>query len=131
MFIYSEQVRKQIDKDLPRTFPGHPLLDGIGRDSLRRVLAAYARHNPAVGYCQVRVIPRTTSDTIITVYIPRILTERHRPTTQGMNFIAALLLLMMEEEPAFWCLGALVEDVLPGYYSNTMLASAVDQAVLR
>jgi hypothetical protein len=24
-----------------------------------------------------------------------------------------------------------VEDVLPGYYSNTMLASAVDQAVLR
>lgn len=48
-----------------------------------------------------------------------------------MNFIAALLLLMMEEEPAFWCLGAMVEDVLPGYYSNTMLASAVDQAVLR
>jgi hypothetical protein len=36
---------------------------------------------------------------------------------------------MMEEEPAFWCLGALVEDILPGYYSNTMLASAVDQAV--
>ena len=35
------------------------------------------------------------------------------------------------EEPAFWCLGALVEDVLPGYYGNTMLASAVDQAVLR
>ena len=48
-----------------------------------------------------------------------------------MNFIAALLLLMMEEEPAFWCLGSLVEDVLPGYNSNTMLASAVDQAVLR
>ena len=57
MFIYSEQVRKQIDKDLPRTFPGHPLLDGIGRDSLRRVLVAYARHNPAVGYCQVSSHP--------------------------------------------------------------------------
>ena len=95
------RVRKQIDKDLPRTFPGHPLLDGIGRDALRRVLCAYALHNPAVGYCQ------------------------------GMNFLAALLLLLMEEEPAFWCLSALVEDVLPGYYGNTMLASAVDQAVLR
>ena len=60
------RVRKQIDKDLPRTFPGHPLLDGIGRDALRRVLCAYALHNPAVGYCQ------------------------------GMNFLAALLLLLME-----------------------------------
>ena len=95
------RVCKQIDKDLPRTFPGHPLLDGIGRDALRRVLRAYALHNPAVGYCQ------------------------------GTNFLAALLLLLMEEEPAFWCLGALVEDILPGYYGNTMLASAVDQAVLR
>ena len=65
--LFIQQVRKQIDKDLPRTFPGHPLLDGIGRDSLRRVLVAYARHNPAVGYCQVRVIPRT--DTRCSNYI--------------------------------------------------------------
>ncbi|KAJ8432503.1 hypothetical protein Cgig2_001096 [Carnegiea gigantea] len=43
---------KQIDKDLPRTFPGHPALDDEGRNSLRRILMAYARHNPSVGYCQ-------------------------------------------------------------------------------
>ncbi|TYI87455.1 hypothetical protein E1A91_D04G136400v1 [Gossypium mustelinum] len=45
--------RKQIKKDLPRTFPGHPSLNDNVRDSLRRLLLAYARHNPSVGYCQV------------------------------------------------------------------------------
>ena len=68
--------------------------DGIGRDALKRVLFAYARHNPSVGYCQ------------------------------GMNFLTALLLLLMEEEAAFWCLAAIVEDILPGYFTNTMLAGA-------
>ncbi|KAI5398315.1 hypothetical protein KIW84_063918 [Lathyrus oleraceus] len=41
------------DADLPRTFPGHPALDEDGRNALRRLLTAYARHNPSVGYCQV------------------------------------------------------------------------------
>lgn len=40
-------------QDLPRTFPGHPALDEGGRNALRRLLTAYARHNPSVGYCQV------------------------------------------------------------------------------
>ncbi|KAE8721878.1 hypothetical protein F3Y22_tig00014862pilonHSYRG00024 [Hibiscus syriacus] len=44
--------RNQIEKDIPRTFPGHPALNDHGRDSLRRLLLAYARHNPSVGYCQ-------------------------------------------------------------------------------
>ncbi|KAJ0735903.1 putative Rab-GTPase-TBC domain-containing protein [Helianthus annuus] len=48
-----EICKKQIEKDLQRTFPGHPALNEEGRNSLRRLLLAYARHNPAVGYCQV------------------------------------------------------------------------------
>ena len=43
-------------QDLPRTFPGHPALDEDGRNALRRLLTAYARHNPAVGYCQVHLL---------------------------------------------------------------------------
>jgi hypothetical protein len=42
-----------IIQDLPRTFPGHPALGEDGLNALRRMLTAYARHNPAVGYCQV------------------------------------------------------------------------------
>ena len=50
----------QIEKDLHRTFPGHPVMDGTGRSALRRILAAYARRNPSVGYCQVT--PRSLCD---------------------------------------------------------------------
>lgn len=48
-------------QDIPRTFPGHPALDENGRDSLRRLLLAYARHNPSVGYCQVTRVLKVPS----------------------------------------------------------------------
>ncbi|KAL6960927.1 hypothetical protein U1Q18_038693, partial [Sarracenia purpurea var. burkii] len=49
-----EKWKGHIEKDLPRTFPGHPALDESGRNALRRLLTAYARqHNPSVGYYQV------------------------------------------------------------------------------
>ncbi|XP_047971900.1 TBC1 domain family member 9B-like isoform X2 [Salvia hispanica] len=95
-----EKWRAQIEKDLPRTFPGHPALDEDGRNALRRVLTAYARHNPSVGYCQ------------------------------AMNFFAGLLLLLMPEENAFWTLVGVLDDYFDGYYSEEMLESQVDQLVL-
>ncbi|KAH7373511.1 hypothetical protein KP509_17G059800 [Ceratopteris richardii] len=95
-----EKWTSQIEKDLPRTFPGHPALDEDGRNALRRLLTAYARHNPDVGYCQ------------------------------AMNFFAALLLLMMPEENAFWTLTGFMDDYFEGYYSEKMLESQVDQLVL-
>jgi hypothetical protein len=49
---------------------------------------------------------------------------------QGMNFVAAMLLVLLaDEERAFGCLCALVEDVLPGYYAHAMVAAEVDQLV--
>uniref|UniRef100_A0A0D2ZXM4 Uncharacterized protein n=2 Tax=Brassica oleracea TaxID=3712 RepID=A0A0D2ZXM4_BRAOL len=33
-----EKWKGQIEKDLPRTFPGHPALDDDGRNALRRLL---------------------------------------------------------------------------------------------
>ncbi|XP_042039472.1 TBC1 domain family member 8B-like [Salvia splendens] len=95
-----EKWRAQIEKDLPRTFPGHPALDEDGRNALRRVLTAYARHNQSVGYCQ------------------------------AMNFFAGLLLLLMPEETAFWTLVGVLDDYFDGYYSEEMLESQVDQLVL-
>ncbi|KAG8648451.1 TBC1 domain family member 2B isoform X1 [Manihot esculenta] len=91
--------KRQIEKDLPRTFPGHPALDEHGRDSLRRLLLAYARHNPSVGYCQ------------------------------AMNFFAGLLLLLMPEENAFWTLVGIIDDYFDGYYTEEMIESQVDQLV--
>ncbi|KAF2295864.1 hypothetical protein GH714_034686 [Hevea brasiliensis] len=90
-----EKWKGQIEKDLPRTFPGHPALDDDGRNALRRLLTAYARHNPSVGYCQ------------------------------AMNFFAALLLLLMPEENAFWALMGIIDDYFDGYYSEEMIESQV------
>ncbi|CAN1237713.1 TBC1 domain family member 8B [Linum grandiflorum] len=95
----TEKWKGQIEKDLPRTFPGHPALDNDGRNALRRLLTAYARHNPSVGYCQ------------------------------AMNFFAALLLLLMPEENAFWTLMGILDDYFDGYYSEEMIESQVDQLV--
>ncbi|KAE8702569.1 putative plastid-lipid-associated protein 12 [Hibiscus syriacus] len=113
-----EKWKEQIEKDLPRTFPGHPALDGDGRNALRRpsfpghpaldgdgrnalrrLLTAYARHNPSVGYCQ------------------------------AMNFFAALLLLLMPEENAFWTLMGIIDEYFDGYFSEEMIESQVDQLV--
>ncbi|CAL8165075.1 unnamed protein product [Prunus armeniaca] len=91
--------RRQIEKDIPRTFPGHPALNEDGRNSLRRLLLAYARHNPSVGYCQ------------------------------AMNFFAGLLLLLMPEENAFWTLVGIIDDYFDGYYTEEMIESQVDQLV--
>ncbi|KAG0504523.1 hypothetical protein KC19_N023900 [Ceratodon purpureus] len=94
-----EKWASQIEKDLPRTFPGHPVLEKDGLGSLRRMLTAYARHNPIVGYCQ------------------------------AMNFVAALLLLFMPEENAFWTLTSIIDVYFEGYYTEKMTEAQVDQLV--
>ncbi|KAG4911343.1 hypothetical protein JHK87_057459 [Glycine soja] len=103
-------VKGQIEKDLPRTFPGHPALDEDGRNALRRLLTAYARHNPSVGYCQVVL-------------------DFGAMFLQAMNFFAGLLLLLMPEENAFWTLMGILDDYFDGYYSEEMIESQVDQLV--
>jgi hypothetical protein len=71
-----------IANDVTRVFPTHPFfaeLNGAGQRSLFMVLKAYAVHDPRTGYCQ------------------------------GMGFVAALLLLHMPVEHAFWMLSRLLQ----------------------
>ncbi|KAK8636302.1 hypothetical protein V6N13_005006 [Hibiscus sabdariffa] len=95
---------RQIDHDLPRTFPGHPWLDTVeGHAALRRVLVAYSFRDSDVGYCQ------------------------------GLNYVAALLLLVMKtEEDAFWMLAVLLENVLVNdCYTNNLSGCHVEQRVFK
>lgn len=72
----SEELQADIDKDCHRTFPGHSWLSRpAGQLALRNILRAYAIYDPVVGY------------------------------TQGMAFLAGLLLTYLDECQAF---GALV-----------------------
>eukprot|EP00947_MAST-08B_sp_MAST-8B-sp1_P002439 g2439.t1 len=70
-----------IQVDAPRTFPNHVLYKqegGEGQKRLMRVLRAHAVHDPDFGY------------------------------TQGVNFIAGILLCYMTEEDVFWVVWALL-----------------------
>ena len=95
------QVEEQIDRDLHRTFPGHPALTEAFCQRIKNVLLAYSARNPEVAYCQ------------------------------GMNFVtAAILMFVHEEDSAFWLLSHVVEDVLIDHYVQSMLGHQVDSQVL-
>lgn len=45
---------------------------------------------------------------------------------QGTGMIVASLLLMLEEEDAFWIMVTIVEDLLPAsYYSSTLIGKYI------
>jgi hypothetical protein len=90
----------QIELDLHRTFSTNENLDHhtkSNRDILRRVLTAYIKRNPTVGYWQ------------------------------GMNFIVAVLITQFSEEEVFWILCQIIETILPLDYFSIMTGVKVDQ----
>lgn len=95
---------KQIELDLLRTLPNNryfETIDSPGTVRLRKVLTAFSAHAPQVGYCQ------------------------------GMNRLAAVALLVLPEEEAFWCLVAIVEKIMPkGYYNDLWLAQVDSNVVM-
>lgn len=94
---------RQIELDLLRTLPNNRHFesqDSMGIQRVRRVLRSYSIFNPAVGYCQ------------------------------GMNRLAAVALLVLPEDEAFWCLVTIVQGIMPkDYYLKPWLAQ-VDCRVL-
>ncbi|KAK9460031.1 rab-GTPase-TBC domain-containing protein [Lipomyces oligophaga] len=100
-----DEAVAQIDLDLFRTMPTNVFFGGKGPGvpKLKRVLIAFSRRNPDIGYCQ------------------------------GMNMIAATLLLThATEEDAFWTFVSVIEKILPqGYFSPPLLTSRADQRVLK
>lgn len=87
---------RQIQLDVPRTFPDNTWIQSEhGQEALRRVLSAFAHHNPRIGYCQ------------------------------GMNFVAAILLVVMEhdEEAAFWVLASLIDEQESGILYQDLYSS--------
>uniref|UniRef100_H9GM74 Rab-GAP TBC domain-containing protein n=2 Tax=Anolis carolinensis TaxID=28377 RepID=H9GM74_ANOCA len=96
---------KQIELDLLRTLPNNKHYSSPaseGIQKLRNVLLAFSWRNPDIGYCQ------------------------------GLNRLAAIALLYLEQEDAFWCLVTIVEVFMPrDYYTKTLLGSQVDQRVFK
>ncbi|XP_034953921.2 TBC1 domain family member 10A isoform X1 [Zootoca vivipara] len=92
-----------IERDLHRQFPFHEMFvarGGHGQQDLSRVLKAYTLYRPEEGYCQAQAP------------------------------IAAVLLMHMPAEQAFWCLVQICEKYLPGYYSEKLEAIQLDGEIL-
>ncbi|KAI7803329.1 TBC1 domain family member 10A-like [Triplophysa rosa] len=88
-----------IEKDLHRQFPFHEMFaarGGHGQQDLYRILKAYTIYRPDEGYCQAQAP------------------------------VAAVLLMHMPAEQAFWCLVQICEKFLPGYYSAGLEAIQLD-----
>ena len=124
-----EHDRNEIEIDLGRTFPDHPLFAGDailsdsapvkpssaadaadnrpaspqleprGRTALRRVLLAYVAHNRGLGYCQ------------------------------ALNYVGGMLLLLTElrEELAFFLMIHLTERCVTDFYSKYMTGIRLEQ----
>ena len=110
---------KQIELDLLRTLPNNIYYENNhskGVPKLRRVLLAYSLHNPELEYCQVRAR--------LVMMVVRMM----MCCCQGFNRIAAIALLFLDEEEAFWCLLYILEVLLPEtYYKKQMVGAQVDQ----
>lgn len=120
-------------QDLPRTFPCHPWLDTPeGKAALRRVLVAYSFRDSDVGYCQVLGITQFSQPTKMSDF-QLLLAAEFCVMLQGLNYIAALLLLVMKtEEDAFWMLAVLLENVLVNdCYTDNLSGCHVEQRVFR
>ncbi|KAM7392955.1 hypothetical protein PAMA_007867 [Pampus argenteus] len=92
-----------IERDLHRQFPFHEMFaarGGHGQQDLFRVLKAYTLHRPEEGYCQAQAP------------------------------VAAVLLMHMPAEDAFWVLVQICEKYLPGYYSTGLEAIQLDGEIL-
>eukprot|EP00800_Vazella_pourtalesii_P021749 TRINITY_DN8209_c0_g1_i1.p1 TRINITY_DN8209_c0_g1~~TRINITY_DN8209_c0_g1_i1.p1 ORF type:complete len:764 (-),score=186.48 TRINITY_DN8209_c0_g1_i1:11-2302(-) len=91
---------KQVQLDLLRTLPNNKHFrreDSEGIKKLKRVLLAFSYHNPRIGYCQ------------------------------GINRIAAILLLLLDEFDAFLGMVAIIDVLMPkDYYTDKLLDSQAD-----
>ncbi|CDW77765.1 gtpase-activating protein [Stylonychia lemnae] len=90
---YPNPAFYQIELDLKRTFPEEAYYrKPKNLEKIRRILVAYVKRNPFVGYCQ------------------------------GMNFIVARLIKHLKEEQAFWVFINMIEAmILPlDYYTQTI-----------
>ncbi|KAL4870942.1 hypothetical protein BDV12DRAFT_184066 [Aspergillus spectabilis] len=118
----SNDDKEHIERDLHRTFPdnlhfkpekadqiaseaGHQGQSSVTVEtemirSLRRVLYAFALHNPEIGY------------------------------TQSLNFITGLFLLFLPEEKAFWMLHIITSVYLPNTHEISLEGANVDLWIL-
>lgn len=108
----------EIEKDVRRTFPTNVFFggDGVGCEKLRRCLSAYAWRDPQIGEYSIASLGPLT----------------RVGYCQGMNLIAATLLLTYDdEEQAYWTFVSIIKNMLPDdWFTASLQGSMIEQAVI-
>ncbi|KAK5139337.1 hypothetical protein LTR04_003664, partial [Oleoguttula sp. CCFEE 6159] len=107
-----DEIEKDLNRSLPE-YPGFQSEEGIGR--LRRVLTAYSWTNEEVGYCQAMNIVVAA----LLMYV----------SDSDAALAIAKSYRYLSESQAFFLLSVLCDRLLPGYYSQTMYGTLLDQKV--
>jgi len=90
----------EINKDLNRIFAKEEFFQKKENlDKIKRILYAFCRRNPIYGYIQT------------------------------MSFIVARLIMVLEEEEAFWVFTIILENYLPIDYMADLTGAVIDQKV--
>jgi hypothetical protein len=91
-----------IEADIERTFPDEKFfLDKTNKNKLKNILIAYSRRNSKIGY------------------------------VQGFNFIVGkLLMIIKDEEKAFWIFVQIIENILQNEYYNEMFGMMIDCVII-
>jgi hypothetical protein len=132
-----KEITHQINADIPRTISPPRITEGMSeeewratwdpeelevrKEKLRRILTAYSRHCPGVGYCQgLNYVGNRLLDIMEQDEEQVRETRRRRPAT-------------LTVEQAFWCLAQMVgrpgRALVPSDYYTTMVGVIVDQQV--
>eukprot|EP01135_Chromosphaera_perkinsii_P004179 Nk52_evm86s270 gene=Nk52_evmTU86s270 len=148
--LVSDSCSKQIEKDLHRTFPenmnfnyrlynaGKELYDsrqdltGIeGSEGNIRNITRDSLYDPTTSRQRSAIDPPIVQS-LRRVLLAFAVYESNTGYCQGFNYIAGLLLLVMgDEEAAFWTLVVVATEIVPGYYLNDMKEVNVDLEVFK
>ena len=103
---YSKNIpnphENQINLDIQRTFPDEKIcMEKSFLNKLKNILKCYSIRNTSIGYCQ------------------------------GMNFIVCrLLLIMNNEEQAFWLFLQIIEKILPIIYYSDLAGIIIETTII-
>jgi hypothetical protein len=115
--MYDEPHRSQIIRDLPRTRADHPqfkVLQSPGQHGVAKIVVAN---------------PKTSLIPPLERVLMAVVAKYPEGYCQGMNYVAAILLLHLDEEKAFWTMCAIKDLLYRNYWDYTLSGSQMEGQV--
>ncbi|KAK8793879.1 hypothetical protein WA171_003009 [Blastocystis sp. BT1] len=137
------QLKSLINHDIPRTFPTHPLFssgmyyrskqdEDINSHEDQQKVPNMVQNTPSISQNTTQIEEEAPfTESLRRILLAISVVREDIQYCQGMNLLGGLLLIViMEEEKAFWTLAAILQYVFPvGYFDTTLSGARVDEAI--